>query len=165
MDGESEHDALLFFLNRVRDSIVRTSAGLTDEQLRAAVVPSGTNLLGLIRHLTAMETQWFQDVFLGQASGVDASMQVPEGESYADVVAAYREACTRSDQIVRDCPDLATLSKGDARLPASTERDAEPHEVHRVSLRRIVAHMIEETARHAGHADILRERIDGATDL
>jgi hypothetical protein len=70
------------------------------------------------------------------------------------VVAAYRAAGARSDQIVRACPNLSTMAKV-----------ANPGEDQPVSLRRIVAHMIEETARHAGHADILREQIDGATDL
>jgi Protein of unknown function (DUF664) len=55
---ESERDVLLFFLNRVRDAVVRASAGLTGEQQRLPGVPSGTNLLGLIRHLTAVEEYW-----------------------------------------------------------------------------------------------------------
>ncbi len=55
---ESERDVLLFFLNRVRDAVVRASAGLAGEQQRLPGVPSGTNLLGLIRHLTAVEEHW-----------------------------------------------------------------------------------------------------------
>ncbi len=81
-------------------------------------------------------------------------MDVPGGATREEVVAAYREACARSDEIVRACPDLSTLAK-----------IANPGEDQIDSLRRIVAHMIEETGRHAGHADILREQIDGATDL
>jgi hypothetical protein len=161
----TERDELLFFLNRVRHAVVRTSEGLTEDELRAAGVPSGTNLVGLIQHLTAMEVQWFQWIFLGDAADRHSSMQVPASVSRDQVVAAYREACAQSDQLVRNCPDLSTLSKGNARLPASTARDADPGDYRRVSLRAIVAHMIEETARHAGHADILREQIDGETDL
>ena len=71
-----------------------------------------------------------------------------------EVVAAYRQACARSDEIVRACHDLSTMA-----------RIANPGEDETVSLRAIVAHLIEETARHAGHADILREQIHGATDL
>lgn len=160
-----ERDALLFFLDRLRDGLVRTSDGLSDEQLRAPGVPSGTNLLGLLQHVTAMEALWFQGVFAGDAPRVDSSMQVAPGVTRERVVAGYRDACARSDRIVQACPDLSVLSRGDARLPASTDRDARHDEIRRVSLRRILAHMIEETARHAGHADILRERIDGATDL
>lgn len=151
---ESEADVLLFFLNRVRDSIVRASAGLSDEQQRAPGVPSGTSLLGLIKHLTAVEEHWFQLVFLGGNLSVDMSMDVPAGAGRDELVAAYRKACARTDEIVRACPDLSTFA-----------RTVNPGEQRVVSLRRILAHMVEETARHAGHADILREWIDGATDL
>jgi uncharacterized damage-inducible protein DinB len=161
----TEIDELLFLLNRVRDAVIRTSEGLTDDEQRTPGVPSGTNLLGLVRHLTAMETVWFQEIFLGETGVDDTSMRVPAAMTRDDVVTAYREACDRSDRIVRFCGDLAALSAGDARLPASTSRDADPAEPRRVSLRLVVAHMLEETSRHAGHADILRERIDGETDL
>ena len=150
----SERDVLLHYLNKMRDAVVRTSEGLTDEHQRTAGVPSGTNLLGLIRHLTWVEEHWFRRVFLGEDRDTDDSMYVPDGEPREEVVTAYREACARSDEIVRACADLSTMAK-----------IANPGEDQPVSLRRIVAHMIEETARHAGHADILREQIDGATDL
>ena len=150
----SECDVLLHYLNKMRDAVVRTSEGLTDEQQRAPGVASGTNLLGLVRHLIGVEEHWFRRVFLGEDRDTDDSMDVPDAVTRDEVVAAYREACARSDEIVRACPDLSTMAK-----------IANPGEDRRVSLRRIVAHMIEETARHAGHADILREQIDGATDL
>jgi uncharacterized damage-inducible protein DinB len=150
----SERDVLLYYLNKMRDAVVRTSEGLTDEQQRTPGVPSGTNLLGLIQHLTAVEEHWFQRVFLGEDRDTDDSMDVAVDTTRNDVVAAYRKACGRSDEIVLVCPDLSTTAK-----------IANPGQDHTDSLRRIVAHMIEETARHAGHADILRERIDGATDL
>jgi uncharacterized damage-inducible protein DinB len=151
---ESERDVLLVFLNRVRDAVVRASAGLTGEQQRIRGVPSGTSLLGLIRHLTAVEKHWFQRVFLSQDRRVDMSMDVPASATRDEVVAAYRQACARSDEIVRACPAPSTMAGA-----------ANPGENRAVSLRRIMVHMIEETARHAGHADILRERIDGATGL
>jgi len=150
----SECDVLLHYLNKMRDAVVRTSEGLTDEQQRTPGVASGTNLLGLVRHLIGVEEHWFRRVFLGEDRDTDDSMDVPDDVTRDEVVAAYREACARSDEIVRSCPDLSTMAK-----------IANPGEDRRVSLRRIVAHMIEETARHAGHADILREQIDGATDL
>src|SRR6266542_4178562 len=137
---ESERDVLLFFLNRVRDAVVRASAGLTGEQQRLPGVPSGTNLLGLIRHLTAVEEHWFQRVFLGGDCIIDMSMDVPAGATRDEVVAAR--------------PALSAVA-----------RIANPGEDQAVSLRRIMVHMIEETARHAGHADILREQIDGAVGL
>jgi uncharacterized damage-inducible protein DinB len=150
----AEREALLFFLDRVRAAVVRASEGLTEDQQRTPGVPSGTNLLGLIQHLTAMEAHWFEEVFLGDPSDRDGSMDVPPTISHDMVVAAYREACARSDRIIGACADLSALAS-----------QANPGEDRPVSLRRIVIHMIEETARHAGHADILREQIDGATNL
>lgn len=152
--ARSERDVLLAYLNYVRGAVVRVSEGLTEEQQRAPGVPSGTSLLGLLHHLTGVEVHWFQRVFLGLDAPTDLSMEVAAGTSRGEVVAAYRAACARSDAIVGDCPDLATLSE--IANPGEDERD---------SLRSILVHMIEETARHAGHADILREQVDGATGL
>jgi uncharacterized damage-inducible protein DinB len=148
----SERDVLLYYLNKNRAAVVRASEGLTDEEQRRPGVPSGTNLLGLVLHLTRVEKHWFQYVFLDHGDTFDDSMDVPVALSRAEIVAAYQQACKRSDEIVRACPDLSTMAE-----------IANPGEAARDSLRRIIAHMIEETARHAGHADILREQIDGHT--
>lgn len=154
MAAESEAEVLLFFLDRLRNSVVRAAAGLSDEQQRAPGVPSGTSLLGLVRHLTGVERHWFQEVFLGGQTDADTSMHVPPGTSTEEVVSAYRTACARSNEIVRAAPNLSVSA-----------RAVNPGEDRTASLRRIVVHMIDETGRHAGHADILREQIDGATDL
>jgi uncharacterized damage-inducible protein DinB len=151
--GQSERDVLVHYLNKMRNAVVRTSEGLTDEQQRTPGVPSGTNLLGIVQHLTAVEEHWFRRVFLDEDLDLDYSMDVPVAVSRDDVVAAYRKACARSDEIVRACPDLSTMAK--VVNPGEDELD---------TLRVIAAHMIEETARHAGQADILREMIDGVTD-
>ena len=150
----SERDVLVYYLNRMRDAVVRTSEGLTDEQQRTPGVASGTNLLGLIQHLTGVEVHWFQRVFLDHGGETKKSMDVPASATREEVVAAYRAACARSDEIVRACPDLSTMAK--IANPGEDEKD---------SLRRIMAHVLRETSRHAGHADILRELIDGATAL
>jgi uncharacterized damage-inducible protein DinB len=148
----TEPFVLLGYLNKVRDAVVRVSEGLTEQQVREPGVPSGTSLLGLIQHLTGVEEHWFQRVFLGEQLVADKSMAVPAGVTRDQVVAAYRRACARSDEIVHACADLSTR----AAIP-------NPGEEQRDSLRVILGHMVEETARHAGHADILREQIDGAT--
>lgn len=148
----SEREVLLHFLDKMRNAVVRTSEGITDAQQRTPGVASGTNLLGLIKHLTWVEEHWFQRVFLDRAIETDESMDVPAGSTAEEVVASYRSVCARSDEIVRGSPDLSTL----AAAP-------NPGEGARVPLRAILAHLIEETGRHAGHADILREQIDGAT--
>jgi uncharacterized damage-inducible protein DinB len=149
----SERDVLLNYLNKNRNAVVKVATGLTDEQLRAPGVPSGTNLLGIIQHLTGIEEHWFRRVFLGEDIEPDVSMEVAPGRSFDEVVADYRDACARSDQIIRGCPDLSTLAA--AENPGEPGLDA---------LRRLAAHMIEETARHAGQADILREQLDGLTE-
>jgi hypothetical protein len=102
--ADSEREVLLYFLTRVRDAVVRVPAGLTAEQQRTAGVPSGTSLLGLIRHLTGVEEHWFQRVFLGQDHDIGMSVTVPPGATSDQVVASYRQACARSDEIVRACP-------------------------------------------------------------
>ena len=148
----SERDVLLYYLGKNRDAVVRALDRLTERELRSPGVMSGTNLLGLVLHLTRVEQHWFQRVYLGLAGDFDESMDVPAGLSREEVVAGYRAACARSDEIVRDCPDLSTMAG-----------IVNPGDESKGSLRRIIVHMIEETARHAGHADILREQIDGTT--
>jgi uncharacterized damage-inducible protein DinB len=148
---ETEREVLLRYLNKMRDAVVNTSAGLTDTQVRTPGVPSGTSMLWLIHHLTEVERHWFQVVFLGADLRVDYESPVPESRTYDEVVAEYRAVCARNNEIVR-AHDLDTTAK--ATNPGEDTFDP---------LRVIVAHMVEETARHAGHADILRELIDGRT--
>ena len=151
----TERYVLVVYLNKMREAVVRTTEGLTDEQVRATGVPSGTNLLGIVQHLTGVEEHWFGRVFLGEEHPVaNKSMQVPAGVTRDQMVAAYLGACERNDEIAQAHPDLSTR----AAVP-------NPSEEQRDSLRVILGHMIEETARHAGHADILREQIDDATGL
>jgi len=97
---ESEREVLLRFLTKMRNAVVRTSEGLTDDQQRTPGVPSGTNLLGLIKHLTWCEEHWFQRVFLDAGIKTDESMVVPADTTYDQLVSAYRQACARTDKIV-----------------------------------------------------------------
>ena len=150
---DSERDVLMRYLAKMRGAVVRNSESLTDSQLRAPGVPSGTNLLGIIQHLTGVEEHWFRMVFLGEDVVPNLSMEVPADRTRDEVVAAYLQACARSDEIIHSYP-LATMSA-----------IANPGEDQQDSLRLIVAHMVEETGRHAGQTDILRELIDGATEL
>ncbi len=146
----SERDVLLRYLAKHRRLMVAALDGLTDEQARRPMVPSGTNLLGLVHHLTGVERHWFEFVFLGASIEPDMAMSAPPSASIEDVVAGYRTACARSDEIVRGCTDLSTL----AAIPNPGEDGLD-------SLRLITAHMVEETAQHTGQADIIRELIDG----
>jgi uncharacterized damage-inducible protein DinB len=148
---ETEREVLLRYLNKMRDAVVNTSAGLTEDQVRTPGVSSGTSLLWLIHHLTAAELHWFQFVFLGADQRLDLEGPIPPGRTYDEAVAEYRAVCARNDEIVRE-HDLDTMAK-----------IANPGEDMIDPLRVILAHMVEETGRHAGHADILRELIDGRT--
>jgi len=109
---------------------------------------AGTSLLGLVKHLACVERLYF----LGEdVQDWDATFRPGREEAAQDVLADYREAVRRANQVIEACPDLARATP---QLPG---RGSAP------SMRWVLVHMIEETGRHAGHADILREQIDGAT--
>src|SRR5438128_197646 len=156
-----ERATLEAFLDYYRGVIVRKVSGLSFEDATRSTVPSGTNLLSMVRHLGWVETGWFREIFAGEDVGdpgppeapdtEDADFRVMPGETVESIVAFYREEIERARAIVAAAPSLDELSK------RSTRRRGQ------VSLRWILVHMIEETARHAGHADIIREQIDGAT--
>ncbi|MFB4295443.1 DinB family protein [Actinomadura sp. NTSP31] len=147
-----ERTTLLTFLRYLRDAVVAKAAGVPDEAARTPGVPSGTSLLGLIKHLTRTELNWFVWAYEGaDALPLDDDEPPLPGETAADIVAGYRAAADRSDAIAAACPDLD-------RPGARSLRETPPP-----SMRWLLVHMIEETARHAGHADILREQLDGAT--
>ncbi|WP_278256202.1 DUF664 domain-containing protein [Nocardioides convexus] len=121
--------------------------------MRRRLVVSDTTLLGLVRHLTDGERYWFGHVLTGDPAhaDVDFTMEVPEGTPPAEVVADYRTAIAESDR------NLAAAGFDD-RTPVEHPEDGRPWTV-----RWVVAHMTSEVARHAGHADILREQIDEVT--
>jgi len=147
-----ELDTAMAFLAFARHCVLKKTDGLSDEQLRRVMVDSGTSLLGLVQHLTEAERYWFGYHLVGSESDGhgDLGMTVPADRAAADVLADYRAAIEQSDR--------AILAVGD---PAA--RMAVAIEGNRHTLRWILAHMTSETARHAGHADILREQIDGTT--
>jgi len=130
--------------------------GLSEEDARRRLVPSLTTLLGLVSHAAAVERNWFQHYLGGQpreeitgnARGDDPSWDVGADQTIGDVVAEFESACATSRQIAAGF----TL---DQRVPHD--------QLGQVSLRWIYVHIIREHARHIGHADILREQIDGTT--
>jgi uncharacterized damage-inducible protein DinB len=161
-DSGTEADQLAAFLDFLRETVLLKCEGLTAEQLRQAAVPtSGLTLGGLLNHLALVEDSWFRERFLGLEpvppwGEVDWDAD-PDWEfrTAADVAPdelreRYRAACERSREVVRSTGDL------DRRSSAASKRTGGHHD-----LRWIMLHMIEETARHAGHADLLREAIDG----
>jgi hypothetical protein len=144
-----EIDALLATLDALRASVLKKLGGLGDDDARRSTVPSGTNLAGLIQHLTFVESRWFEQVVAGRKpSRGDRSMQVDRSVSMTALRRAYRAACETSDAIVRELGDPATPVADGGRT---------------LDLRGALLAVIGETARHAGHADIIREQIDGQT--
>lgn len=148
---------LTAFLAWQRDTLAQKCAGLSAEQLRLRSAPPSTlSLLGLVRHMADVERGWFTQTLAGEdVPAIYSSEADPDGEfdnvDTADVdqaFAAWRDECRRSDEIV-----------------AARELDSVgQHRTGRtVAMRWILVHMIEEYSRHNGHADLLRERIDGAT--
>lgn len=143
-----ERETLVAFLDYLREAVLVKASGLDDDALRRSLVPSGTCVLGLVKHLTMVEIVWFQWSFAGLDVSIPAQELEP-GDTTESVVAGYREAIERNNAIVAAHPDLGELCVRKATAP-------EP-----MSLRWVLVHMVEETGRHAGHADILREQLDG----
>ncbi|MEE4598395.1 DinB family protein [Streptomyces sp. DSM 41524] len=146
--GNTETEVLRGFLDYLRDSIAAKVEGAPEPGIRTAAVPSGTNLLGLLHHLTRVE----QALFLGaRITDWKATFHAAPAQSATAVVARYRETVREANEVLDTCTDLG------APLPRSRPGAPAP------AVRWALTHMIEETGRHAGHADILRELLDGAT--
>ena len=152
LDDGGELDTALAFLSFGRSCVLKKVDGLNEEQLRRRLVVSDTTLLGLVQHLTDAERYWFGYTLAGDATHaeVDFDMVVAPSRSAAEVIETYRTAIAASDAHIRARPGL------DARTAHPVA--GEPR-----TMRWVLAHMTSETVRHAGHADILRELIDGVT--
>jgi uncharacterized damage-inducible protein DinB len=152
----TEKEMLQVSLDRHRDVVLWKLEGLDDAQVRRVLVPSGTSMLGLVKHLAATEYGWFGLQFEREHEPLpfdddgdeDADFKLGPAETTADVLAFYERARTFADKTIDEL-DLEATGAGWA--------DRE------LSLRWVLIHMIEETARHAGHMDILRELVDGTT--
>jgi hypothetical protein len=145
-----ERSTLVALLQYQRDSVVRKVAGVSDDDAKWSAVPTGTSLLWIVKHLTGAEAIWF----LGRFAGLDVAADILDdrvamSDTLEAAIAGYRAMWERVDAVIRgsslDTP-CATVDEGE--LP---------------DLRWVLAHVLEETARHAGHADIIRELIDGQT--
>lgn len=149
--NSDEIATLSTFLDYLREAVAAKLAGVGEEAARRPGVASGTSLLWLVTHLTAVEHNWFVWAYegLGDAPEDDPGTP-PEDTTVEEVLARYRAAVRRSRETVVRYPDPE-------RLGVRSLRETGPP-----SMRWTLVHMIEETARHAGHADILREQLDGA---
>ena len=143
-----ERTTLVDLLQFQRESLVRKVAGVDEEAARRPLVPSGTTLLWLVKHLAGAEIIWVLRRFAGEDLPVPDPNPRP-GDTVAGAVALYQETWRRVDEAI------AAAALDDLALCPGAEGA--------VNLRWVLGHLLEETARHAGHADILRELIDGQT--
>jgi uncharacterized damage-inducible protein DinB len=155
---DEEKNALLMFLEAQRSSVLAIVDGLDDQALTTPVLPSGWTPLGLIEHLGHAERHWFQEIVTGSAEPLpwpDDNTPLTTPRPPSAVFAFYRAQCERSNAVLASLP-LSTPPRG--RHPGWLGEET-------TDLRRIILHMIEETARHAGHLDVVRELLDGKTGL
>ena len=141
-----ERETLLALLQYQRESLVRTVVGA--DEAAASPVASGTTLAWLVAHLCRAESSWVEERFAGATPRMTGlpDDRVP---TIAESVAAYRSGWARIDAIASSA-DLDAPCRADPATPP-------------VNLRWVLVHLLEETARHAGHADVLRELLDGET--
>ncbi|MEZ7127812.1 DinB family protein [Nonomuraea sp. AD125B] len=152
------------YLRSAREALLWKLDGLSEYDVRRPLTPTGTNLLGLVKHLAGVEYGYFGDTFgrppaeqppgFEEGAEPNADLWATPEESREELVALYRRAWAHADATIEELPLDAV-----GRVPWwPPGRDA-------VSLHRVLVHVIAETNRHAGHADIVRELIDGAAGL
>jgi hypothetical protein len=152
---------LLLYLRRRRENLVGKLDGLGEYDIRRPLVPSGTNLLGLVKHVASAELGYFGDVF-GRPSGRELPCYAAGAEPEADMWATPEESREEILELHRFSADHSDATIQALPLDASGDVPWWPQERRAVTLHLILVHMISETAQHAGHADILRELIDGS---
>lgn len=158
---------LLRYLQAARDALLWKLDGLSEYDIRRPLTPTGTNLLGLVKHTAGVEIGYFGEVFgrpffevgrepgwYGDEAEDNADMWAAVDESREDIVGLYRRVWAHSDRTI----DALALGAG-GHVPWWREGQRD------VTLHRVLVHVIAETDRHAGHADIVRELIDGNVGL
>ncbi|HKA69267.1 MAG TPA: DinB family protein [Actinomycetes bacterium] len=164
MSGSDPKAELRRYLQAGREALLWKLEGLSEYDVRRPMVPTGTNLLGLVKHVASVEAWYFGDTFgrpfpeplpwLDDDAEPNADMWATAEQSREQIVELYHRVWVHSDATI---DTLALDAVG--RVPWW------PSERSEVTLHRILVHMIAETDRHAGHADIVRELIDGAVGL
>lgn len=154
-----ERDALQKFLDQCRLQLRLTAHGLTDEQARATPCASSISVGAAIKHVAFVENAWMNMIEEQPRSDQDAfaaAWTMTEAETLEDVLAGYDAAIARTD---------AVLANHDLDHPVPVPKGVPwfPQDLAAWSVRWVVMHLIQETARHSGHADIVREQVDGAT--
>ena len=156
----TEKETLKRYLQQAREALLWKLDGVSERDARWPMTPTGTNLLGIVKHVASVEIGYFGDIFdrpsgeplpwFADDSPDNADMWATADESRADIIALYHRSWEHSDRTIDELP-----------LDAQGLVPWWPPEARNVTLHHILVHMIAETARHAGHADIVRELIDG----
>lgn len=149
--ASDERGTLLTALDYLRECVVAKLDGVDEAAARRPLVPSGTSLLWLAVHLTAVEINLFQRILVGRSTDALVPAPPPTADTLALALARYAQACAESRRITDQLTDLGHQAVGYDR------------QGNHPTLRWLLTHGIEETARHLGHLDILREQIDGTT--
>ena len=157
----NEREGLLAYLAQMRYVIKLTAYGLSPEQLRAAPTASPLTVGGLIKHCASTEESWI-DVVRREPRAVDynayaENFALGDGETIEDVFANYERIAARTEKTITEIADLGQDVPVDHSVPWN------PKDLDNWSVRWVLLHLIQETARHAGHADIIREAVDGGT--
>jgi hypothetical protein len=157
-------EVLLRYLRTAREALLWKLDGLSEYDVRRPMTPTGTNLLGLVKHVASVESWYLGDCFgrpfgepfpwLEDDAEPNADMWATAAESRDDIVGLYHRVAVHSEATLQQVP-LDTVS----------EVPWWPAERRRVTLHLLAVHVVAETNRHAGHADIVREQIDGAAGL
>lgn len=164
MTGSEPKSDLHRYLQSAREALLWKLDGLSEQQIRQPMTSTGTNLLGLVKHAAGVELGYFGDTFgrpfdeiypwLDEDAEPNADMWATASESRDDVVTLYRRVWAFADETI-DALDLSAIG----RVPWWPEERSE------VTLHKIMVHVISDLTRHAGHADVLREIIDGSVGL
>jgi uncharacterized damage-inducible protein DinB len=157
----NEREGLLAYLAQMRYVLRLTAYGLSAEQLRAAPTASPLSVGGLIKHCASTERNWI-DTVRQQPQPVDYqayenNFRLADGETIEEVLAEYERVAAYTEKTVSEIADLGQAVPVDHSVPWN------PKDLDAWSVRWVLLHLIQETARHAGHADIIREQVDGAT--
>ena len=148
LEGD-ERETLVALLQYQRGSLVKKVTGVSEADARKSPLASGTSLLWLTEHMARAESLWILHRFAGQSANIEADTVRPE-DTVEFAIAAYEATWRQVDSVVAACPSLDESCRDVG--------DEAP-----VNLRWVLMHLLEETARHAGHADVLRELLDGDT--
>jgi Protein of unknown function (DUF664) len=160
--ANGERANLIAFLEQQRNCIRLTAFGLTEEQVRATPTVSALSIGGLIKHATGAERSWMNDVARGPRAPFDASkygddFTMRPDETLQDLLRESEQCGRETEAIIASIEDLSQP------VPVPKDVPFFPDDLESWEVRWVLLHLIEEIARHAGHADIIREHIDGGT--